>query len=60
MRPSDNEPLQEELETLTDEQERALLEDPELPEDVKSEIEERLERFADEDLESEIAEGAPL
>jgi hypothetical protein len=58
MRPSDMEPQQQELEDLLDDEERRLLDDPGVPEDVKAEIQERLDRFRDQDLEAELAEDA--
>ena len=49
----------EERESLSDDEDRALLDNPNVPDDVKSEIEERLDRFHDEDLEEEIDEHEP-
>ncbi|MBV8344750.1 MAG: hypothetical protein JO190_07125 [Candidatus Eremiobacteraeota bacterium] len=44
MRPPENEPGPEELRELLDEEESKLLDQPEIPDDVKSELTERLER----------------
>jgi hypothetical protein len=59
MRPPENEPDSQELETLLDDEDRALLENPNVPDDVKSEVAERLERLHDEDLEEEIEDEPP-
>lgn len=53
------EPTQTELEELLDDEDRAALEDPRVPDDQKVEIEERLERFAEEDLEVELGDEPP-
>jgi hypothetical protein len=58
MRPPDNEPVQEEFERLVTDEERRALEDPSVPEDVKTEIMERLNRFREADLERARAEDA--
>jgi hypothetical protein len=58
MRPTDMEPNQEELESFLDDEERMLLDDAAVPDDVKTEIRERLERFRERDLEAERAEDA--
>jgi hypothetical protein len=58
VRPTDMEPAQQELEALLDVEEREALEEMEVPEEVKVEIDERLERFREEDLEAERAEDA--
>ena len=58
MRPTDMEPEQSELENFLDDEERTLLDDPSVPDDVKAEIRERLERFRERDLEAERAEDA--
>ncbi|HYL27112.1 MAG TPA: hypothetical protein VEW74_04700 [Candidatus Nitrosotalea sp.] len=55
----DNEPNAEELEKLRDDEERRLLERPDVPDDVKAEVIERLERFEDEELEDEIEDEPP-
>ena len=52
------EPLQEELETLLDGEEQEALEEMEVPDEVKVEIDERVERFREKDLEAERAEDA--
>lgn len=58
MRPTDFEPKQEELEAFLDDEESKLLDDAEVPEDVKAEIRERLERFREQDIEAQRAEDA--
>jgi hypothetical protein len=58
MRPTDMEPVQEELEALLDDEDRELLAEIDVPDDVKVEIDERLERFREEKLETERAEDA--
>lgn len=52
------EPSQEELEVLIDSEERDVLEDAEVPDDVKGEIAERLESYRQADREAEQAEDA--
>jgi hypothetical protein len=59
MRPPDNEPDSEEIETLLDDEDRRVLDRPDVPDDVKSEITERLERWREEELEDEIPDGPP-
>jgi hypothetical protein len=59
MRPPDNEPDSQELEALLDDEDRQLLDNPTVPDDVKAEVTERLDRFSDEDLEEEIEDGPP-
>jgi hypothetical protein len=59
MRPPHNEPDSEEIEILRDDEERAMLDNPSVPDDVKAEADERLKRFADEDLEAEIEDEPP-
>lgn len=49
MRPSETEPAQRDIEALVTDEERRALAQPDVPEEVKSEISERLERFAEED-----------
>lgn len=44
MRPPENEPDSNERKKILDEEERELLDSPEVPDDVKSELTERLER----------------
>lgn len=58
MRPTDEEPDQPEIEKLLTGEERRLIEKPEVPEDVKAEILERLEGFDESDLERERREDA--
>lgn len=58
MRPTDMEPAQQELEALLDEEEQEILERIDVPDDVKVEIEERIERFRAEDLEASRADDA--
>jgi hypothetical protein len=58
MQPIDTEPDQEELEEFLDDEERRLLDSPNVPDDVKAEVSERLERFRERDLEAERAEDA--
>ena len=60
MRPSDTEPMQDQLEALSDAENRRLLDDPEIPEDVKSEIRDRLEVFRERDLEAALPEGTSV
>lgn len=59
MRPPENEPDREELENLLDDEERALLDNPNVPDEVKSEVTERLERLHDEDLDGELEDEPP-
>ncbi|HZV76544.1 MAG TPA: hypothetical protein VFF63_02155 [Candidatus Babeliales bacterium] len=59
MRPPDNEPNLDELETLVDAEDRALLDKPSVPDDIKAEITERLDRHRDEELADEIEDGPP-
>jgi hypothetical protein len=56
MRPPEKEP---ERESLQDDEDRALLDNPNVPDEVKSEISERLDRWHDEELEDEIEDGPP-
>jgi hypothetical protein len=49
----------EERESLSDREDRALLDNPNVPDDVKSEIEERLDRHYDEGLEEEEGDEGP-
>lgn len=58
MRPSDQEPDELEIEKLAIGEERRELDKPEVPEEVKSEILERIEGFAESDLEHERVEDA--
>lgn len=59
MRTPENEPAQNDLESLLTDEERRALANPSVPEDVKSEIAERLERFREQDLEQIEAEDSP-
>jgi hypothetical protein len=59
MRPPENEPDSEELENLLDDEDRRLLEKPDVPDEVKSEVSERLERWHDEELEVELEDEPP-
>ena len=56
MHPPHNEPIQEEIELLVTDEERSSLDDPNVPEEVKTEIMERLDRFKALDLEHAQAE----
>jgi hypothetical protein len=56
MRPPLNEPDDQELEELVDDEDRDLLGKPDVPDDVKAEITERLDRFRDEEYADEIEE----
>jgi hypothetical protein len=59
MRPPLNEPDDEQLEELVDNEDRDLLGKPDVPDDVKAEITERLDRFRDEVYADEIEDGPP-
>lgn len=59
MRPPVNEPDDQELEELVDNEDRDLLGKPDVPDDVKAEITERLDRFRDEEYADEIEDGPP-
>ncbi len=59
MRPPDNDPGPEELEALLEGEERSLLDNPAVPDDVKAEVTERLDRHGDEILEEEIEDEPP-
>jgi len=59
MRPPDNESNPHELESLVDAEDRALLDKPSVPDDIKAEITERLDRHRDEELAEEIEDGPP-
>ncbi len=54
----ENEPIQESIERLLTDEERETLRAPGVPDDVKNEIMERLERFREADLEHARAEDA--
>jgi hypothetical protein len=49
MRPPENSANNDEFETLLDDADRELLERPDVPDDVKAEVTERLERRHDEE-----------
>jgi hypothetical protein len=59
MRPPLNEPDDQELEELVDDEDRDLLGKPDVPDDVKAEITDRLARFRDEEYADEIEDGPP-
>lgn len=59
MQPPENEPVPAALEAFLDDEERRLLDDPNVPAEIKAEIAERLERFRETDLEEEAGD-APL
>jgi hypothetical protein len=59
MRSPHPEPDPEELEELVDNEDRQLLGKPSIRDDVKAEITERLDRFRDEELADEVADGPP-
>jgi hypothetical protein len=59
MRPPLNEPDDQELEELVDDEDRDLLGKPDVPDEVKAEITERLDRFRDETYADEIEDGPP-
>jgi len=58
MQPSEDEPLQQQIEALVTDEERQALQDSEVPDDVKSEIMERLRRFREADMDQIHAEDA--
>jgi hypothetical protein len=53
MRPPENEPDSEQIESLLDEEEQKLLDRPDVPDDVKSELTERIERRHEADTREE-------
>ncbi|MDE2480563.1 MAG: hypothetical protein KGN02_00035 [bacterium] len=57
MRPTDAEPTEEELDELLTDEERRLLARGDLPDDVRAEIRDRLERRRIEELEEELPDG---
>ena len=59
MHTPEDEPAQKDIESLITDEERRALEDPNVPEEVKSEIAERLERFRERDMEQIRAEDSP-
>jgi hypothetical protein len=54
----DNDPPKTDIEAFIDDEERSLLSDPKVPDEVKNEIRERLDMFRDLDAEHEHAEDA--
>ncbi len=58
MQPPENEPTQEEIDALLTGEERQVLEIPGVPDEVKAEIQDALERREEDDLEQERAEDA--
>lgn len=58
MQPPENEPTQEEIDALGTGEDRQVLEIPSVPDDVKAEIQEQLERREEDDLDQERAEDA--
>jgi len=58
MQSSENEPTQEEIDALVTGEDRQVLEIPSVPDDVKAEIQEQLERREDDDLDQERAGDA--
>lgn len=58
MRSPDNEPEQTSIERLLTDEERRTLSQPDVPEEIKAEIMERLERFRESDLEDERGDDA--
>ncbi|HLI97374.1 MAG TPA: hypothetical protein VKT72_14995 [Candidatus Baltobacteraceae bacterium] len=58
MRTPEDEPSQKDIESFLTDEERRALEDPTVPEDVKSEIAERLERFREQEIEQIQAEDS--
>jgi hypothetical protein len=59
MRPNGNQPLPDEMDELLDDQERALLDRDDVPDEEKAEVTERLERRREARLEL-AAEDEPL
>lgn len=55
----ESEPKQQELEAMQVEEELEFVKLTDAPEDVKSEVLERVERFEETDLENELPEGSP-
>ena len=56
MQPPESDPALEEIEKVVTSEERSALGNPAMPDDVKSEIAERLRRFTDADTERARAE----
>jgi len=59
MRATDGEPTPQELELLLDDEERARIADPLVPDDEKSEIEARLEARREIEVESAVPDEPP-
>lgn len=59
MQPPENDPSQNEIEAIDTDEERQALADPIVPDDVKAEIMERLERFKESDLDQERSDNMP-
>lgn len=57
MRPRDQEPVEGEIEKVLSDEERSVVRKRDVPDDVKSEVQERLERFEETDLERQRGEG---
>ncbi len=53
MRPPEKNPNTDEFERLLDDEDRELLEKPDVPDDVKAEVTERLERRHEDELDEE-------
>lgn len=58
MRNPDNEPQQTSIEHLLTDEERRILSQPNVPDETKAEIMERLERFRESDAEEERGDEA--
>jgi hypothetical protein len=58
MRPPDNDPTLPDIESVADDEEKRVLGNPSVPDEVKSEIAERLRRFRETDAERARAEDA--
>lgn len=56
MRPFGEQPRRDELEKFLTDEERTLIGRPKVPDDEKAEIADRLEAFAEADLETEIGD----
>lgn len=54
MRPPENERESEKIDSLHEAEDRGLLDKPDVPDDVKSELNERLERSHEEELDDEV------
>ena len=59
MWPLDTEPKQDQLEAMQVDEELEFIHMTDVPEDVRSEVLERIERFEETDLEAELPEGTP-